>query len=176
MLIIIAALSCEQYVTYFSVLPDFKAPAEKALCVVLSVEGNFNELVPLYVDGVLSGATFDTSITVVEVEPGERYFTAALDNQATVRLKFVAGRSYYLKMGTLEVPMFDGVKMELISEDQAHDIVQTFKKSLKHVRLNPGVTRNDFDADDYREEVTEYLEWADENPQEAALQRDYRGY
>ena len=175
-LMLASVLSCQQYVTYFDTLPDFKAPPDKALCFVLSVEGNFNELVPLYIDGVLSGATFDTSVTVIEVPQGEHFFTAVLDNQATVRLNFVAGKCYYLKMGTLEVPMFDGVKMGLISEAQAQDIVHSLGKSIKHVKLNSGVTLDDFNAKEYREEVNEYLEWAKENPKDAKMQSEYPGY
>jgi hypothetical protein len=168
--------SCQQYVTSFDVLPDFKASNDKALCIVLSVEGNFDELVPLYIDGVLSGATFDTSLTAIEVSPGERFLTAALDNQATIRLNFIAGKSYFVKLGTLEVPMFDGVKMTLISDKEANNIINSIGKSIKSVKLNSDVTLNDFDSEDYKEEVDEYWEWAKENPKDAKIQSDYLGY
>lgn len=173
---LLLTISCKSYLNFSQTLPSFDAPPEHAVCVVLSVEGNHDEFVPIYLDGELAAGTFDTSVTSFEVPPGEHYLMAVLDNEATVLFDFKPGKTYYLKMGTLEVPMFDGVRLEPISEAEAQDILDSLGTSTGYTQLKPEVTISTFDSEDYEEEKEEYQEWVRENPEDSREHLEYPGY
>ena len=169
-------LSCTSSVVIRDGFPLLNANDNTATCIILNVEGNFNEFVPIYIDRKCVAGVQDTSIATFEVEPGEHYLIAALDNQSVKKINFKAGKLYFVKMGTLEVPMFDGVRIELISKEDGLARIDSLKRRLKYVSLNPEVKFEDYDEKDYKEEMEEYKNWEKENKEDAIKLLEYEGY
>lgn len=146
---------------------------DKAQCVIFNMNGNSDEFIPIYLDTKLVGGVEDSCMTAFYVDTGVHYLIATQDNESTLKLNFKARKKYFFRMGAIEVPMFDGVKMVLISDLEA---MEHMNSGLVYKALNPERALPDFDEDDFRDEVEEYKEWADENPLDAKLEREYEGY
>jgi hypothetical protein len=152
------------------------SPDLKALCVIINIDGNFEDFIPIYLDGKIIACVKDSSITAFEVEPGLHYVMSQLDNEATKYLSFLPGKTYFIRMGAIDVPMFDGVKFTLIDRASANAIIKEFGAILKHTGLDPTEKYKDMDKKDYKEEIEEYKEWSAENVKDAEDELNYPGY
>jgi hypothetical protein len=62
--------SCTPPLLYEEAIPDFKAPADKALCVVIRPSGMYSQYAPLWLDAKCVGGTEGNTITSFTVDPG----------------------------------------------------------------------------------------------------------
>jgi hypothetical protein len=94
--------SCAPMIRYSTAIPAMKAPQDKALVVIVrplpktGASYNADKMGMVYIDGVFSCVNTDNTITQAPVDTGEHYVMAVIDNVATIKFNFKAGKIYYL--------------------------------------------------------------------------------
>jgi hypothetical protein len=147
-----------------------------ATCVILNVEGNSNEFVPVYCDRKPVAGLKETSIAMFDVQPGPHYVIAESDNCSVFKIDFLPNKVYFFKMGTVETPVYDGVKLTLIKKEIAEQFMEIKKPEMKFLTLNPQKKSDDFDQDDFDKQVSDNTEWEKDNPKDAEDILNYKGY
>lgn len=94
--------SCAPMIRYSTAVPAIKAPQNKALVVIVrplpktGASYNADKIGTVYIDGIFSCVNTDNTIIQMPVDTGEHYIMAVIDNIATVKFTFKAGKVYYL--------------------------------------------------------------------------------
>lgn len=190
-LVSMAIIGCEPFLLFETPLPDFKAPAEKALCVIIRpsqtgvkiasslMGGGFdaNALAKVYVDGKLVAGLRENSVTSFEVDPGEHLIMSQVKTMSKIKYNFQAGKVYYISQGLIPIPMIGtGQAMKPMTPDEYKSKLADNTGALRYTRLNPNVPAEDMDPDDVADEMEDWKEWAEDNPEDAAAETDYPGY
>jgi hypothetical protein len=178
-----ALLAGEDAVFWEDQIPSFRAPAGKALCVVIRptgwnalMQGKLDQnadIAELWLDKRIVGATKPNSITSFEVPPGEHLVFTYVDVvRKRVQLNVQAGRIYYIFQTV--TPRFN--TFTLMSCEEAKQKIEEEKGKIRYETWNPGFTRlRDMRDDIYQKELTRWKKWAAENPKKAKAEKEYAG-
>jgi hypothetical protein len=170
-------IGCEPVLLYEEQFPAFNPPADKALCVVIRPSGMYGNLAQIWLDGKTVGATSGNTVTSFEVDPGEHLVITRISIKTKVKLKFEAGKVYYLLQAAFPVPML-GVSTSLTPMPcaEATEKLEQEKGKCKFTRLNPNNTSlENLDDDDVKEELDDWKEWSDDNPEKSKTEIEYSG-
>jgi hypothetical protein len=169
--------SCTAPLLYEKTAPEIKAPADKALCVVIRHTKIFGNYSPFWVDSKLVSGTTGGTITTFEVDPGSHLIITKVSIKAKVKLNFQAGKVYYILQTAYAVPLI-GVMTSLCAmpANEAVEILEKEKGSIKYSRTNPAFDQKDLTEKDVNAENTDYTEWAAKNPEKAKAEAEYPGY
>jgi hypothetical protein len=177
-----ALMAGEDAVVWENQIPSFRAPAGKALCVVVRptgwdarMQGKLDknaDIAELWLDKRIVGATKPNSITSFEVPPGEHLVCTYVDVRKRVRLNFQAGKIYYLFQTV--TPSFN--TFTLMTCEEAKEKIQQERGKIRYERLNPAFTRlKDIRDDIFQKELNRWKKWAIENPKKAKAEKEYSG-
>ena len=171
------AVSCEPILLYQSPLPEFKAPSDKALCVVLRPSGMFGEYAPIWLDEKCVSGTMGNTITSFEVAPGPHLVLTKIALLTKVKLNFQPGKVYYLLQAAFPIPMIGtSTSLTPMPGDEATAKIEKEKGNIKFTKLNPKQTYQDLTAGNIKEELKDYDEWTKKEPAKAKVEADYPGY
>ncbi len=173
-------LGCEPFLLYEEQVPEFKAPADKALCVVYRPSGMYNQVAKIYCDKKFITGTTGNTLTSFEVDPGEHLILAKIDIMAKVKFNFEAGKIYYIAQVAFPIPI--GITT-LVSNTlsprtcaDAAEKLESEKGKLRYTKFNPNFGEvEDLDDDDYEEEMEDYKEWQEKEPEDAKKEAEYQG-
>jgi hypothetical protein len=187
----------EPFLLFEATLPEFSAPADKAMCVVIRpsqsamkglgaalggggiMGGGFdaNALAKVYVEGKLVAGLQENSVASFEVEPGDHIVMSQVNTLSKVRYNFQAGKVYYIQQVLMPIPMIGtGQAMKPMTPDEYKSKLADNSGALRLAKLNPAVPAEDMDADDVAEEKEDWDKWAKKNPEEAKAETEYPGY
>jgi hypothetical protein len=184
----------EPFLLYESTLPEFKPPADKALCVIirpsqtgtavlgrLFVGGSFdaNALAKVYLDGKLIAGLTGNSVTSFDVEAGEHLVLSKVKTMSKVKYNFQAGKVYYITQALIPIPFVGtGQVMKPMTPDEYKAKLADNNGPLQYTRLNPTVPVENMDPKDVADEQKDYQKWAanSKNAADAKIEADYPGY
>jgi len=184
-------LGCEPFLLYEATLPEFSAPGEKALCVMIrpSQQGmkalnmvmgtgfDANALAKVYVDGKLVGGLTQNCVTSFEVDPGEHLVMSYVKTMSKIRYNFQAGKVYYISQGLMPIPFVGtGQVCKPMTPDEYKAKLADNQGALQYTKLNPNVPPENLDADDVEDELKDWKKWAEKEPAEAKAEIEYPGY
>lgn len=157
-------------------IPAFKAPATKALCVVVRPVRGFGDA-SIYLDGKLVSGTRGNSVTSFEVTPGSHLVLARIERMGKVKFNFKAGKVYYLLQAAYFIP-YAGVLNTLspLSGEAAASTFEREKGKLTYTSRDPAKPVEDLSAGEFEDEQKDYSKWAKENPEKARNEAEYPGY
>jgi hypothetical protein len=169
--------SCEPFLIKQDQFPDFKAPADKALCVVIRPSGMFGELSKIYCDGTIEGGTYGNNVMSFEVSPGSHLVLSKIRATSKVKLNFQAGKVYYVLQAAFPVP-FVGTNTSLspMPGSEATAKLEQEKGKCKYAQYNVKSQEPNLSKKDVDEEMKDYDEWATKNSDKAKAEADYPGY
>lgn len=169
--------SCTSPLLYEDALPDFKAPADKALCVVIRAGGMFDQYAPIWLDEKCMGGTEGNTVTSFEVDPGIHLVLTKINLMSKTKLNFQAGKVYYILMAAYPIPMIGtGTSLTPMPGAEATDKLKQEQGQSKYAKKNPEYNHEDLSADDVKEELKDYSEWEQKEPAKAKTEADYPGY
>ena len=170
-------VACEPFLIKQDQFPDFKAPADKALCVVIRPSGMFGDLAKIYCDGTIEGGTNGNNVMSFEVTPGPHLVISKIRSKAKVKLNFQAGKVYYILQAAYPVP-FVGTSTSLspMPGAEATAKLDQEKGKCKYAQYNVKAQEPNLDKKDVDELTKDYDEWAAKNPDKAKAESEYPGY
>ncbi|MBN1309601.1 MAG: hypothetical protein JXA18_16900 [Chitinispirillaceae bacterium] len=170
-------VSCTSPLLYEETIPDFKAPSDKALCVVIRPMGIYGQYAPLWLDTKCVGGTIGNTITSFEVDPGSHLVMTKINLMSKTKLNFQSGRIYYVLMAAYPIPMVGtGTSLTPMPGSEATAKIEEEQGKIKFTKLNPEYEHKDLDADDLKEELDDYAEWEKKEPEKARAEAEYPGY
>ncbi len=169
--------SCTSPLLYETDIPDFRAPADKALCVIIRPTGMYGQYAPLWLDKKCVGGTSGNTITSFEVDPGSHLVLTKVNLMSKTKLNFTAGKVYYILMAAYPIPMVGvGTSLTPMPGSEATEKIKQETGSVKYTKLNPEYDHEDLDDDDLQEELEDYQKWEAKNPDKAKVEAEYTGY
>ena len=169
--------SCTPPLLYETTVPDFKAPADKALCVVIRPTGVYSQFAPLWLDAKCVGGTEGNTITSFEVDPGSHLVLTKINIMSKTKLNFQAGKIFYILMAAYPIPMVGtATSLTPMPGPEATEKIKQEEGQIKFTKLNPEYDHEDLDADDLKEELEDYAEWEKKEPEKAKIEAEYPGY
>ncbi len=180
----IAFLGCEPMLLKKEVIPEFKAPADKALIIVLrkiSVSiglGGGGGEAKIFLDKKYVTGTSSNSVTSLEVDPGEHFVISMTGVKTPLKFDFKAGRVYYILQTTFPIP-FVGTGNAIVPVDGAEgeeNLASMRKDKCEYAYANPADPQDDLSDDDYEDIQKEWKEIMEEKPEEAKKSMDYPGF
>jgi hypothetical protein len=177
----------EPTLLYNKQLPDFKAPAGKALCVVMrpmALTGN--DEVKIYCDAKYVGATTGNTVLSFAVEPGEHIIIGDGTNKSKVKFNFQAGKVYYIwhqvvtitqSMGYVTIRIVTSTFKPMNGSD-ANGKLESEKGKISWVQPNPASPQEDLKAGDLADVNKDYDKWAKDskNAEDLKVEAEYPGY
>lgn len=92
--------SCIPPILTEDTIPNLKAPADKALCVIIRHAG-FSGYAPVWLDAKMVSGTNKGTLTSFEVVPGSHLVMSKINLMAKTKLNLEAGEIYYIMQGSL---------------------------------------------------------------------------
>jgi uncharacterized protein DUF2846 len=152
--------------------PALTARSDRAVLVIVRTSiayGGYG--INNYLDGKLIGQTQGKSYFMTDVKPGTHYLMSRADNIDTARLKFEAGRIYFLQQGIY--PGWDATaRFSPMTPDDAKLEIQE-ASYLVYDRQKPG---GDLPGKDYDKAKDDFDKENLEDPTQHKDILDYRGY
>jgi hypothetical protein len=169
--------SCTPELLYDKNIPNFTAPADKALCVVIRQSSFGGKYAPLWLDAKLVSGTSGATITSFEVPPGPHLVITKINIKTKTKLNFQAGKIYYLQQAVWPVP-FVGLMTGLtqMPQSEAAPLIEKERGSIRYSRINPDNGDKDLSNEDFQDETKDYDKWAQKEPAKAKAEADYPGY
>jgi len=170
-------ISCTSDLLYENNIPEFKAPANKALCVIIRPTGLYGTYSPIWLDKKCVSGTEGNTITSFEVDPGEHLVLTKISLMTKVKFNFQPGKVYYLMQAAFPIPMV-GVSTSLtpMPGPEAVTKIESEKGKIKFTKLNPEAGHKDLDDDDVKEELEDWSKWSRKEPEKAKIEIEYPGY
>ncbi len=170
-------IACEPFLIMQKEFPDFKAPADKALCVVIRPSGMFGDLAKIYCDGTIEGGTYGNNVMSFEVSPGPHLVLSKIRATSKLKFNFQAGKVYYILQVAFPIP-FIGTNTSLtpMPGPEATAKLEEEKGKCKFSQYNVKSNESNLDKGDVDKEMKDYDEWAQKNPDKAKAEADYPGY
>jgi len=156
--------------------PDYRPPAEKALCVVVRDFGG--PFTAFYLDTEYVGGTESHTVLSFPVSPGEHFiYSDSRFNRSLVKFNFRAGKTYYLRQAIPFSPVFISVISPLTGSEAA-TLLQKEKDNVEWVKPNPAKLLSNLDADRMDDFRKDYEEWGAkaENADSYKIEKEYPGY
>jgi predicted small lipoprotein YifL len=172
---------------YQNEIPTFKAPDDKALCVVIRptrYAGGDNSII--WLDQKAVAGTLGNSITSFTVDPGEHMVITKLDLSfmkqmikipAKVKFNFQPGKLYFLFQTLYPLPGV-GVCTSLtpLTRQEAMETIEKEKGNCKYGLKDPNYETEDYSEKDIKEFFELWNEWAKKEPEKAKVEIEYPGY
>jgi hypothetical protein len=164
----------------------FRPPEGSALLVILRASGpgsltnkRYNKKAQnaaVYVDRDLVLRTVDDCIATVDVSPGRHYVFSKTSNLGKVRLNFVAGKAYFVSQVALPTPIVVINLLVPITKTEVQTKLAEEGKTLVYIEAKSDSSHVSMKEADFQNACDDYSQWAEENPEDAANERDYPGY
>jgi hypothetical protein len=187
--------SCAPMIRYSAAIPAIKAPESKALVVIVrplpktGASYNADKIGTVYVDGVFGCVNTDNTIAQVPVDTGEHYIMAVIDNIATVRFSFKAGKVYYLvqkitsRRATAPTPGTNApsgglTRVQTTLEPVTQDEFKALQGSadFRFAQFAQSKPLKNMDPPQKKAHIMAYEFWAKAKPDLARVYFDYPGY
>ncbi|MBN1578661.1 MAG: hypothetical protein JW913_19005 [Chitinispirillaceae bacterium] len=178
--------SCEPWMLYEEKIPEFKAPADKALIVIYRGENPYgvenDATASFYVDGKFVSGNDQETIISFPIDPGKHFIMGYIDGYCKTRCDFQAGKVFYLQhkvfpilggWGGIHVA---GHSLTFRTPDEKAADFKNPDDEFKYARFNPKQETEDMEEDDYKEEIESYEEWLKDHQAEAKKDLEYPGY
>lgn len=175
-LVMLACVSCSPLLLYSVDIPEFVAPPDSALCVFYSADGNSDEDVRIYMDRAPVAGLNQRTVTTTTVPPGKHFIYIVHGSDFMYEIDFKPGKAYFFSVGTIETPVFDGVVTNLVPPQEARTVMHDYGGRLQFTRLNPEHDEPYIDEDDWEDELEDYQDWRERNPDDASRMDNYPGY
>lgn len=155
--------------------PSIVAKAGKAVLVIVRTTSFGNRVaIENYLDRKMIGQTKGKSYFITQVNPGQHYVMSHAENWATARIKFEAGKIYFLDQG-----IYMGVWMARTGFSP-----MTAKEGLKQINesgctyrvLNTRDPGEDMSKKDFNEAKAEFEKEVHNDPGRHKNTLEYRGY
>jgi hypothetical protein len=186
-MIALSLVGCEPVLIYNKQVPEFKAPADKALCVVIrpmALTGS--KFVPIYCDTQYVGGTEGNTVLSFPVTPGEHFIIGDGTNKSKVKYNFQAGKVYFINHTVVVITTSAGPVTITIttstfkpkSGSEAMEKLESEKGKITWVQPNPANPQENLKAGDFADAKKDWEKWAAESKNAADLQieKDYPGY
>jgi hypothetical protein len=170
---------------YNKTVPEIKAPADKAMCVIVRPTALMGSTyIPIYCDQKYVGGTEGNTMLTFDVEPGEHYIIADATNKSKIRYNFVAGKIYFIQHTVVTIQPTSYITINtstfvMMNGEEAMKKIESEKGKITWVQKNP----EDKDSEDMKAKELEdikkdYAKWAGEskNADEAKREAEYPGY
>jgi hypothetical protein len=189
--------SCAPMVLLSANVPQFKSEGNKALAVIVrtipksEAAYNSDKMSIIYVDGVFGSVNSNNSVTQVAVDAGTHYLMARIDNTATVKLKFNAGRVYYFvqKVSSLRVTAptpgsgapAGGLTrvqttLDCVSPEEFSSVLKSAGNDMRFAKYAPAKPLNNMEPMAKKAHIAAYEFRAAANPELARRHLAYPGY
>jgi len=168
--------ACTPALLYEETIPNFSAPADKALCVVIRTSGMNSPDSPIWIDGKLVSGTARNTITSFKVDPGEHLVLTKFNIMSKCKLNFKAGKVYYILQTVYPVPML-GMMTSLVPLpcNEAAEVLEKEKDDLKFTKINPEGSFEDLPQNIVNKAQKDWKEWAEDEPEKAKKEIEYEG-
>jgi hypothetical protein len=174
--------SCVPMLIYNTQLPEIKAPADKAMCVIIrpmAIMGS--NTVPVYFDKKYVGATEGNTMLTFPVEAGEHYIIGDATNKSICRFNFVPGKVYFILHTVVTISptaYITIVTSTFAPKDgrEAMEKIESEKGKIRWVQPNPESPQEDLEDKDFEEIKEDYAEREKKNPEDYKKEADYSGY
>jgi hypothetical protein len=178
---------CAPILLYNKELPDFKAPADRALCVIVRpVAFTGSSYLPIYCDTTYVGGTEGNTVLSFPVDPGEHFIIADATNKSKVKYNFQAGKVYFIfhtvvVVSTTVGPATITVTTSTFKPKSGADAmakIESEKGKISWVQPNPENPQENLSGKDFAEIQKDYEKWAskEKNAEDFHAERDYPGY
>jgi hypothetical protein len=192
-----AMASCAPMITLSANIPQFKPEGNKALAVIIrtipktAAAYNAEKLSFIYVDGIFGSVNSNNTVTQVAVDTGSHYVMARIDNTATVKMNFVAGRVYYfvqkVASGRVTAPTPGAAApsggltrvqttLDCLSPAEFSAVVKAGGDDVRFARYAPAKPLNNMEPMAKKAHISAYEFWAAAKPELAKRYQDYPGY
>jgi hypothetical protein len=172
-------VGCVSKLIYNKTLPEIKAPADKALCVVIRPMAMMGStFIPIYCDQKYVGGTEGNTMLTFEVEPGEHYVIADATNKSKVKFNFVAGKCYFIQHTVVTISPTSYITINTstfvtLTGEEAMKKIESEKGSITWVQKNPeDKDSEDMKAKDLEDVKKDYEKWAAEPKNAADAKKD----
>jgi hypothetical protein len=170
-------LACEPFLIYQTQLPEFNAPPDKALCVILRPFGFFPNVSKIYLDEKIVSGTRENTITSFTVDPGQHLVIAKIGTRSKVKFNFQAGKVYYVLQTVYPIPIVGpGTTLVPMPGSEAIAKIESEKGKCKFSRYNEKSGKSNLEKSDVAEELADWEKWAKDNPEKAKIEIEYPGY
>lgn len=174
---------CESMLIYNKELPQFKAPADKALCVIIRPMALMgSNTVTMYCDTAYQGATEGNTVLSFPVDPGEHYIIGDATNKSKVKYNFQAGKVYYIlhTVVTISASYVTIVTSTFkpMSGPDAVAKLDSEKGKITWVQPNPKSPQKNLSAGDFEDVKKDYKKWVadSKNAEDVKVEAEYPGY
>lgn len=153
--------------------PEIKADPQKAILVIFrGTSFGAAPSINFYIDRILAGQTRGKSYFITKVEPGSHYVIANLENNSCVKIKFEAGKIYYLSQG-----IFPGAMSSKMGFNASNP--QDFERDRKNLIFyagDPQLAPPMMKEDEYNRTITDYEKEVKEHLERNKDTADLQGY
>jgi hypothetical protein len=175
---------CVSKLLYNKTLPEIKAPADKALCVIVRPTAFMGSVyIPIYCDEKYVGGTEGNTLLTFPVDPGTHYIIGDATNKSKSKFNFVAGKCYFILHTVVTVNAgyvtINTSTFGSMNGDEAMKKIESEKGKITWVQKNPeDKDSKDMSANDFEDIKKDYTKWAAEskNAEEAKKEAEYPGY
>jgi hypothetical protein len=175
---------CASKLLYNKTLPEIKAPADKALCVIVRPTAFMGSVyIPIYCDEKYVGGTEGNTLLTFPVDPGTHYIIGDATNKSRSKFNFVAGKCYFILHTVVTVNAgyvtINTSTFGAMNGDEAMKKIEDEKGKITWVQKNPeDKDSKDMSANDFEDVKADYAKWAAESKsaEEAKKEAEYPGY
>lgn len=183
--ILVSCAGNKVIINYQKEIPKLIAPADEALCVVLRVNGFSEERSDIYLDTKLVGATYENTLTSFSVKPGVHFLITETDIKDAIRCTFRPGKIYYFKQNSSVFSVSNPYVTVRAHTDNLipisnteFDSLYTLKKPIIEYTTIDSVQalKHELSESELFDQAKDFLEWCQENREEAKRIENYSGY
>ena len=176
-------VGCTPILLHNQLIPEFKPPADQALCVVIRpVAMTGNVFIPIYLDTQYVGGTEGNTVLSFPVPPGQHMVIADATNQSKVKFNFKPGKTYYIAQTVVTIDasfvVINTSTFTLKNGSDALAMINNERGKSTWVQPNPAVPQENLSASKLAEARRDWAEWAakPENAKSAREELEYPGY
>jgi hypothetical protein len=186
-MVVMALTGCTPTLLYNKQLPEFKAAADKALCVVIRpMAFTGSNFVPIFVDTQYVGGTEGNTVLSFPVTPGEHFVIGDATNKSKVKFNFQAGKVYFIfhtvvvittSAGPVTITITTSTFKPMSGED-AMKKIDSERGKISWVQPNPASEQKNLTGKDLADIQKDYDEWAakEKNAEDFKTEKEYPGY
>jgi hypothetical protein len=155
------------------VKPPLAVKPGKAVLVIMRTGSFYGDSdIKNYLDGKYIGGNKDNCYFLTDVKPGTHYLTADGGNKDTVRMKFEAGRIYFLRQGVAPGVFRSFTQyFPMTLEDALHEA-----QAIDYMVYDTRHPENDLSKEDYENEKKDFDEQIKKDPSHRRDVVQYKGF
>jgi uncharacterized protein DUF2846 len=169
--LVLCACAAGRHMIATEARPALTAKSDRAVLVIVRTSSFYaDSVINNYLDGKLIGQTQGKSYFMTDVKPGVHYLVSRADNTDTARIKFEAGRVYFLQQGIY--PGWDAsARFSPMAPDEAKQEIRE-ASYLVYDTHKPG---RDLPEKDFQKATDDFEKENQEDPTQHKDIIDYRG-